>query len=108
MAGTAMMRRRAISPDAGKRVDYRMVSIDTFLSVGTASARILGAGATHRPTAEGRLGWFNRWESLWSRVRSEKPPAVPPYWTGGSKLESNPRSRFALQMSSPPEHHACR
>src|SRR5271155_2624765 len=42
MTDTAMMRLRAISSDAGKRVDYRMVSIDTFLSVGTASARLLG------------------------------------------------------------------
>jgi hypothetical protein len=37
-----MIRLRAISPDAGRRVDYRMVSIDTFLSVGTMSARLLG------------------------------------------------------------------
>jgi hypothetical protein len=42
MADTAMIRLRAISPDAGKRVDNRMVSIDTFLSVGTTGARLLG------------------------------------------------------------------
>jgi hypothetical protein len=76
MADTAMMRLWAISPDAEKRVDYRLVSIDTFLSVDTASARLLGAGASGQPTAEGRLGRFNRWESLWERVRSEKMPAI--------------------------------
>ena len=42
MADTAMIKLRAISPDAGKRVDDRMVAIDTFLSVGTMSARSLG------------------------------------------------------------------
>jgi hypothetical protein len=42
MADTAMMRMGAISPDEGKRVDNRMVSIDTFLSVGTTGGRLLG------------------------------------------------------------------
>ena len=154
MADTAMIRLRAISPEAGKRVDDRMVSIDTFLSVGTTSARLLGperscpdrtflphlrsivvkvygarttprrpriraqstalmenrSGSTvradkasrghgqtlrrwpstsppppqgarecrraHRRTTTGRLGRFNRRDSRWSRLRSEKMPAA--------------------------------
>ena len=42
MADTAMVRLRAISPDAGKRVDDRMVAIGTFLSVGATRARLPG------------------------------------------------------------------
>jgi hypothetical protein len=76
MADTAMIKLRAISPDAGERVDDRMVAIDTFLSVGTMSARLLGPKrkmpGPHLPTAsviERCRDLRNRTTPCWPRIR---------------------------------------